>query len=153
MAGQMGSALFSAAGSIMQGQEEKNADYANARIARVNATSDELASKANAAQIETQTKGVLGQAAASAGASGVEMTGSPLAVMHNIASRGELARQMTLYEGRNQARGQQTQAALDTDQGQVAAQAGYLQAGSTILTSADKGANQLFPGTMAAVGG
>ena len=128
--------LASAYGSYMQGQATQQADYANARIEAGNATSAELAAKSNAAEIGTHVNDVLGETQANTGASGVQATGSPLAVMHDIASRGALAQKLTIWKGQNAARADLGQAAIDSAEGAAAAKAGKLAAGATILTTA-----------------
>jgi hypothetical protein len=154
MVGQLGTAGFSALGSYQQGMEQKDIDYANAVTERNNATQAEVVSKANAAQVERGATEAGAQARANMAASGVDAnTGTPLEVMHSIAAKGELARRLTMYQGQLQAKGLQQQAAIDTAEGQAAAEAGLTQAGTTLLTAADKAANVMWPQTMASMGG
>lgn len=147
MVGMLGS-VMSAAGSIEAGQAQQNVDLTNAANERTAANSEEATAAANATQIQSRTSRIVGQASANAAASGVS-GGSPLAVMHDIATQGELSRQLTLYQGRNRARNLLGQASIDVGEGQQAAQAGEIQAGSTILTAGSTFGQQNYPGTMA----
>lgn len=138
MVGQLGAQALSVAGDYSQGQAGQQLENANARIEQTNATSDEIAAKANAAQLARNSARVTGQAKAAGGASGVQAgTGSPLSVMHDIASEGELSRRLTIWKGQMQAKGALGQAAIDTAQGEGLAQAGQIKAitsASTFLT-------------------
>lgn len=129
-------AVTSAEGSAAQGLAAQNASSANARNERIFANQDELTAKADAAQTEQQTSRIVGQSQANAGASGVQGgTGSPLAVMHDVASQGELSRRLKLFQGQLGAHGAEDAAAIQQAQGNAAATAGGITAGSTILSS------------------
>jgi hypothetical protein len=144
---------FSALGSEYQGEQQQAVENSNAKVELQNATQAQLAAKANAQQVERNTRSTIANARASFAASGVDVSGSPLEVMHDIATKGELSRQLTIYQGQQQSKGFAGQAAIDKAKGEMDADAGYFQAGTTLLTAADKAAQTAFPATMAAMGG
>ncbi len=144
----------SAAGSIMGGQAQASADKANAYAALQNSEAAQMTAKANAATVEQSVQRRLGEARAAMGASGADAnTGSPLSVMRDLANQGELKRRLELYSGQTQSRKFAQEAALDKAQATASLNAGWWQAGSTVLTAADKAANNWFPATMASMGG
>lgn len=151
MAGQLATGLFSAAGSVLGAQDQAAVAKANAVDLTREATGDELAAKANAQSVERETARTLGQAQANAAASGVQLSGSPLAVMHSIANQGELSRRLTVFNGQLAAKGALTQAAQQRAQASEDLTAGWVQGASTVLSSIDKGANARFPETMASI--
>lgn len=132
-------AVLSATGQILGGNAQKNADDFNATISRQNATADIDNASADAMVQERQTTQALGKTKATYAAAGVDMTGSPLEVLASQAANGELARQTIMYRGTLAANQQLSQATLDEYQGSNAQTAGYIAAGSTILTAAARG--------------
>jgi hypothetical protein len=129
-------AAVSAAGAIKQGNDQAAiADY-NAKVGEVNAQQAQAEAAVNAGQQDRQTRQTLGQAAAAYGAAGVDMTGSPLDVMMDSASQGELAKRLILYQGDTKAAALRQGASVSEAQGGAAQTAGYFSAGSTLLTSA-----------------
>lgn len=143
MVGQLFTAGLSALGSEYQGEQEQAVENSNAKVELQNATQAQLTAKANAQGVERNTRSTIANARASFGAAGVDVgSGSPLEVMHDIATKGELSRQLTLYQGQQQARAFAGQSAIDTAKGNIDADAGYFQAGTTLLTAADKAAEQ-----------
>lgn len=149
MVGTLVSTLFGADAQYQAGQQEQAVYNANAKIEGVNAINAQTAAAANAQTIEQNTRRVVGQAQANAGASGVQQSGSPLAVMHDIATQGNLQRRLALYKGTLTAQGYLGQSAIDTAEGKQAAQQGGMEAIGTILTGANQAAQANFPGTMA----
>jgi hypothetical protein len=143
MVGQLAAAGLSAYGSEQAGAAQQSVDNANARIEGNNATAAELAAKSNAAQIERNVSRTTGQVTAGASASGVQAgTGTPIAVMHDVATEGALARRLTIFKGQQEAKGLFGQASIDVAQGKAAYQAGLYQAGSTLMTAGNQAAQQ-----------
>lgn len=149
MVGTLISGGFGALSEYQQGQGQQQVYNANSRIERTNAINAQTSAAANAQTIEQNTSRVVGQAGATAGASGVEATGSPMAVMHDIATQGNLERRLAIYKGQLSASGYMGQSAIDLAEGNQAAQAGEAAAIGTLLTTGMSGAQQAFPGTMA----
>lgn len=155
MVGELLTAGLSALGSEYSGEQQQAIENSNAKIELQNATQSQLVARANAAQVERNTRSTVSNARANFGAAGIDVgSGSPLAVMHDIATKGELSRQLTLYQGQQQARAFAGQSAIDTAKGNADADAGYFAAGTTLLTALDKAANTFATGGMAAgIGG
>ncbi len=90
----------------------------------------------------------LGEEKAAAGVSGVDANqGSPLLVMADTATQGELQKHLLLYQGQMEDYTAQQQAQLDTASGEAAGYAGRIGATGTLLTGAGKlayGAYQLY---------
>jgi len=125
----------SALGSLSAGNAQAAAATYNAKAEQIQA--QEAQSQANAqAQLQAQTtKRQLGSVAANYGASGVDPTqGTPLAVMYDQASQGELARQLDLYRGQVSATNSMNQAALDAAQAPIYQAAALTKGGGTLLT-------------------
>ena len=147
MAGMLASAAFSSMGSIMQGQEQGGIAKYNAAAATQDATAQELAAKSNAAMTEQDNARRTGEARAAMSASGIDANkGSPLSVMHDLTSQGELSKQLTVYQGQNAARTDLGKAALDRAEATDDETAGWIQAGSTVLTAGDNAAQTIASG-------
>ncbi len=140
-----GSAV-SAFGAIQQGQQASAAASYNAQAESQRATQQLQASQSQAQIVDQQNREKLGEAASAFGAAGVDMSGTPLSVMSSLASKGELNKQLTLYQGKLGALASTNQAALDTAQGNAAASGSIIKAGSTLLTGPYQ-AGQGFAGT------
>lgn len=126
----------SAVGSIMQGNAQARADNYNAEVEKQNADSARAAAAAQAQQTERDNARKMGQITAAYGASGIDPNqGSPLDVMADMADEGELSKRLVLYQGEVDARAAGQRATLDTMQGKSAQTAGYISAGSTLLSA------------------
>lgn len=176
----IGSALVGAVGAIQAGQSQKAWSDYNAQVAQVRAQEAQMQAEALAQQTQAQaqrqaqqsqdqaraqaaiqdqaTRRQLGEAAAAYAAAGVDGGGTPLAVMSDLATQGELSRRLLLYKGDVDAQnatyagqvnaqnllyngavtssGLNEQATIDRAQGAAAAAAGYTKAGTTLLTGA-----------------
>jgi hypothetical protein len=123
-------------GSIFSGIQQAQANTFNAKVARQQADQAEAEAAADAEQTRQDNQRKLGAAEAAFGASGVDLQGSPLDVLSDLATQGELSRRLILYKGKNQANQFLTQAAIDRSQAGAALAGGILGAGTTVLTSA-----------------
>ncbi len=121
------------------------AERYNAQVEAQRASEATQAAQANAAIVQTQTRQKMGEAAAAFGAGGVDMSGSPLAVMSGLAGQGELSRQITLYQGKLQALSASSAGGLDTTQAGISQSAGYTRAAGTLLTGAGAAGRTLLP--------
>lgn len=125
---------ISAGGAFAAGSQTNQIDRYNAAIAAANGQQALLTATTNA-QIQGQNSTIaMGRTAAAYGAAGVQMTGSPLAVMASQAAAGELNKRLTLQTGTLQQQADQRQAAIDIAEGSEAESAGEIKAGSTLLT-------------------
>jgi hypothetical protein len=129
---------LSAYSAYQEGQDAKAASQYNAQIARESAAMTETA---GALDVERQRKGVkslVGTQRARYGASGIEMTGSPLDVIFNTSLEGELDAQVIDWNSKVRARGYMSQAEYDDRLAGIYERSGAMRAGSTLLT---QGAN------------
>lgn len=135
-------AAVSAYAAVQQGQAAKATGKYNAAIAEQNATLAREESLKMAQQQERENYMRLGAIRAAHGKSGGEAgAGSVLDVIGDAASQGEMQRQHILYAGELKARGYNSTATLDRFQGKNAETAGYLTAGSELLSGTSKGYN------------
>ena len=129
------SAVVSAVGAIRQGQAAKKAADFNAIINTQNAQIARSNAAAQAQQADREKYLRLGSIAAAQGKSGGEAgEGSVLDVLGDVAAQSEWEKQDILYQGEQRARGFTNTAALDTFSGKQARTAGYLKAGSELLS-------------------
>lgn len=128
--------LVSAGGSFIQGQAQGSAYDYNASVQRQQAGQALDQSYVRARQTQDQVSRKTGQAKAALAAGGVDVnTGSSLHVLNDIASEGEMARQMQLYQGRVAATSDYEQSDSDIAAGSAAKTAGWLTGASTLLSA------------------
>lgn len=144
----IGSAVIGGIGAISQGQAASasanyNAQVAanNAKIAQQNATWAAQQGETQAATQEAKTRATVGAEKAAQAASGIDVnSGSAVDVRSSAAALGELNALTVRSNAARQAYGYQTQAASDTGQAALdksqassASEAGFLNAGTTVL--------------------
>ena len=134
----LASAAVSAAGSIAQGNAAKSAANYNAAVARQNADIARANATADADRQREQAGRLAGRQRAATGASGITPEGSPLDVMADSALSAELDALTTQYRGELQARSYGQDATLQGMRGSAAQEAGYIGAGSALLSGASK---------------
>lgn len=149
--------LAGAAGTLMAGQQAASVGKYNAAVDQQRAQIATDQSQAQAAIDEANNTRRQGAATAAYGASGVALTGTPLEVMTDLATQGELTKRLDIYKGNLTATADQQQAALDSAQGASAQIGSYFGAGSTLLTGALNAARNAYtpsgPGTSPAAKG
>lgn len=129
------SAAVSAYGAIRQGQAAKAASKFNAAVADQNAVLARQEARDLAIQQSRENYLRLGAIRAAQGKSGgAADEGSVLDVIGDAASQGELQRQYILRSGELKAAGFTNTGMLDRMSGKNAQTAGYLQAGSALLS-------------------
>ena len=116
--------IVGAVGAIQGGNAENSAAQFNAQSARMEAESRENAQRA-------QAKQQLGSIRAGVSKSGATMEGTPLAVLSESAANAEIDALNTRYSG-------QREAALYEARGRNAKTAGYMRAGTSLLSSAGR---------------
>lgn len=139
-------AAMSAMGSIQAGQQASAIGSYNNAVEDQRAQIAKEQAGAQAAMDESNNRRKLGEAAAAYGAAGVDMTGTPLAVMSDQATQGELTRRLDLYRGNLTATSDIQQGQLDEAQGNAQKTASYFTAGSTLLSAAGKAASSFYGG-------
>jgi hypothetical protein len=133
------SAVVGAVGAIQQGKAAKAAADFNATINMQNAEIARADAAMQAQQIGRENYLRLGAVRAAQGKSGgAAGEGSVLDVLGDVAAQGELEKQYALYQGEQRARGFQNTATLDTFSGRQAEKAGYLKAGTELLSGGAK---------------
>lgn len=139
-------------GQMEQGKAAKQAAHFNAlqaqdnaKIAIQNAGIEREGARAQAEQQDRLTYQRLGAIRAAVGATGTTTEGNALDVLGDAAAQSEYQRQDILYRGElaarsrvNEARGFGNTAILDTFSGNAAERAGYLRAGSELLSGAGR---------------
>jgi len=131
-------------GSYKEGQDAAEASRYNASIARESAGMTEQAGALDAQRQRKQVSRVISAQKAQAGASGIELTGSPLDVMIESATEGELDAQIIEYNTKVRARGFMSQASYDDQLATTQERAGLFKAGTTLLTSATQIGSQYY---------
>lgn len=143
-------AVMTAVSAVQSGQAQKKASDYNAQVAE----NDAIARKQSAAFEETRLRErqrqAMGMARANAAASGNTMEGSALDLMAQSAQNAELDALAILYSGQVGANASRSQAAADRLQGGMAQTAGYMQAGTTLLTTTGQLGSRWFPSKPAA---
>ena len=124
MALQIAGTAASVIGAIQGGKAENSSAQFNADSARQEAASREAAQR-------TAAQRQLGSIRAGVSKSGATMEGTPLAVLSESAANAEIDALNTRYSG-------QREAALYEARGRNAKTAGYMRAGTSLLSSAGK---------------
>ncbi len=133
----MASAAVAAYSAVQQGKAAKATANYNAAISMQNAEIARADAAAQAAQQDRENYLRLGAIRTAQGkAGGAAGEGSVLDVLGDAAAQGELERQNIIYQGEQRARGAVNTANLDTFSGKQAQKAGYLKAGSELLSGA-----------------
>ena len=95
----IGTAVFTAAGSISSANAQANAQRQKAAINEANAAQAKQKADYNAKLQERQTQRIIASQRARFGKSGIQLDDTALDVIANQAYEGEVDRQMKLYEG------------------------------------------------------
>lgn len=128
-------AVVGAISAIQQGRAQQAAANYNAQISMQNAEISRADAEMQAAQVQRENVLRLGAIRAAQGASGgAAGEGSVLDVLGDAAAQGELERQFVIYQGEQRARGFTNTAQLDRYSGQQARSAGYMRAGTELLS-------------------
>ncbi|NIA66971.1 hypothetical protein HBA54_00015 [Pelagibius litoralis] len=130
------SAAVSAVGTISAGKAQADAAEFNAQIAQQQAERERQIAEREAADFRRREGRVLAASRARRAGSGVTSQGSPLLVDEVTAAEIELGAQNILVGGATSATRLQQQAALDRSRARSAKTGAFLDAGSTLLTTA-----------------
>ena len=133
------SAVVGAVSAIQQGKAAKAASEFNAEVSMQNAQIARADAAAQAAQADREQYLRFGAIRAAQGKSGgAAGEGSVLDVLADNAIQGELEKQNIIYQGEQRARGFVNTANLDTTAGKNSQTAGYMKAGSELLSGGAK---------------
>ncbi len=124
----------SAVSAIAEGRAAKRAAEFNARVAEREAAATKERSAFEEARSRRRTRSFLSTQRALFGASGVNLAGSPLRVLEETASEGELEALAIRFGGDIASTRALSQAAVSRFAGSQAERAGFLRAGTTLLT-------------------
>lgn len=130
-----GSAVY---GAVQQGQNQFAWANYNAEMAKRDASIAKQNAEYAAGQKRKETRRLLGRQRALYGKAGVTMEGSPLIVAQETAAEGEMDALMIERGYAIEAQRYEAEGRLSRAQGAAAKRAGYVGAGTTLLTSAGK---------------
>jgi hypothetical protein len=142
----IGSGLISAFGAIQSGNAQQDALNANAATSRVNAGTALATSEAEAARGQDRARRTVAGIANQGAASGIDISsGSPLDVMADAAAQGALDTEIQRWKGRSQSSAYMAQAGQQDRQAGDAGTAGYVGAGTALLSTAARYATARLP--------
>jgi len=130
--------LLGAVGSIQKGNAANQASQFNAGVMENNANFASQQGAENQRRIRRSNAQFQGTQTASIGASGLQLSGSALNVLSDSAIEGELMALDAKVSSENQAKGLRSQSSLERQRGKSARTAGFITAGSQILSAGAK---------------
>ena len=130
------------AGSIQQGNAQAAAANRTAEIARQDRIRAINTADLAAQDQRREHQRTLGAIRASMGSSGLEMAGSPLDVLADSSQEMALDQRRTAYEGQVQGRDYANRINATVAEGKNSRTAGYLGAGTALLSGASKATGQ-----------
>lgn len=135
----LGTSVFEGAGQVLAGQEAASADKFNAAVQDEQARQSLQNAQTEGQQTEQENARREGAVTAAYGAAGVDPNkGTPLQVMSDVATQGELTRRLQIYQGMVNRAGFRNQATADRAKASAELSAGWMQGAGTILTAATK---------------
>ncbi len=127
-------------GSIQQGQQQRALAEAQAKQSAIAGEMAELNSRAQAAEVSNEALRLRSKQVAQGAEAGLTMdSGSFLAVIADSAKKAEDDRLNILRTGRLNRAAAEAQSSMYQSAGQYASQAGYVKAGSTLLSGITQG--------------
>lgn len=138
LAAGIGGGVLSAAGSIQKGQAAKQAADYNAAVDAQRAAEEKDQAQADTQDYIRKGSDTLEAGRALRGATGVTGEGSPLMVDEDTVRQVALGAARTLQGGELRANRLKDDATLQKMKGENAVTASYLEAGSSLLTTASK---------------
>lgn len=134
----VGSTLLGTFGALQQGKAASDAAKYNAEIQRQQAAQEEANAAARATEQGTRTRQKVAATRAAAVQSGLELDGSVADILDVVETQGALEGLTSLYEGTLKARGLRASAALNDSNARNSRTAGFIGAGTSLLTGASK---------------
>lgn len=131
-------------GALQQGKAASNAAKHNAAVNDRNALIARQQAEEDVNRQRRDTRRRMGSIRARYGASGVTLEGSPLDVIEDSAAEAELDALTIQHQGELKAQGFDINASMDRTRAKVERQAGFMKAGTALLSGASKayGASQ-----------
>jgi len=122
-------------GSIAGGVQQNNVAKYNAQVAENNAGASRAEASYEANMQREQQRRIMGAQRAAGASSGLDLsTGTPVAVLGDTAKQSEMDIMARLYSGEAAAVGFQNQAAQFRAEGKAAKQAGFINAGTSLVS-------------------
>lgn len=134
----IGSTALGVAGTLAQAQAQKQAANYNAAVQEQQAQIEQQKGAARATEISQRTKQKLAGVRAASIESGLELSGSVSDVLDTVNQQGTLDAMTALWDSSTRAQGLRNSAELERAKGKSAVTAGYLGAGSSLLTGFSK---------------
>lgn len=131
----IGAGLLMAGGQLFGAYSSAQSLKMQARMAEVQAAAAEQQAAESARRIRRQGRQQLGLMRAGIGASGINVEGSPLAVLQDSAVESELAALTAIYQGDLQATGFRMEAKQAKKAARNTLVAGSIGAGASLLTA------------------
>lgn len=134
----VGSTALGAVSAIGGAKAQADAARYNAEVQRQQAGIEQNNAAAKATEQSVRTRQKMAAVRATTIQNGMELSGSPLDILDTVNKQGTLEYLTALYDGDLRARGLQTSAKLNDATAERAGTAGWLNAGSTLLTGFSK---------------
>lgn len=135
----IGASVLSAGGAVYSGQQQKKMSNYQAAQAEADAEAAQAAARLEADRIRKAGRAQVAQANAALAASGVDTgEGTALRIQSGIVGDAEQDAYQTILNGANQSARLNSQAQADRISGKNAAMAGYIGAGSSLLSAGGK---------------
>lgn len=135
----IGGTAVQAVGQIQAGRDAQQAANYNAKVLEQNAKQTVLNANTEATMRKRQLMKERSSAVAAYGASGVQINnGSPMAVLSDLATEAELDAALTRYQGEQQAKGLNSEAAMQRREGKIAKRNAITGAMGTLLSGASQ---------------
>lgn len=133
--------------AVQQGNAADDAAKFNAKVAQNEAQNEATRTAFEASQIRRKNLIRSGDQRAAYAKAGVDLSGSATDVLFDTGIQGELEAMGALYGGAMASASLRSRARLSVLEGQNAQTAGYLSAGSTLLTGGARGATTYYENT------
>lgn len=131
--------VASVGGSLAGAKASENVSNYNVKVAENNATAERQRAAYDAGLQRDQVRRVVGAQRAAGAASGLDITsGTPVAVLGDTAKQGELDVLARLYSGESAATAYQNDARRMKAEGRAQKQAGFINAGTSLLSGFGK---------------
>ncbi|MDE2579962.1 MAG: hypothetical protein KGL46_14255 [Hyphomicrobiales bacterium] len=135
----LGQTAMGASGSISQGYANSQAGMMRAMVAQQNAKMAMTEASAKISRIDDSVGRAIGQERAAFGSSNIDInSGSPLLMQAFSAAQGNMDKQLAAAEGLNRAAGQNFAAADAARSADQSLRAGYLGAGTALLSGVSR---------------
>lgn len=134
----LGSTLLGAVGAVSQASAQSKAASYNAQVQEQQARVQEQQATVRATDMATRTRQRMAATRAGAVQNGFELDGSVSDILSTVETQGALEGMTALYDGSTRAQGLRSSAELNRSNASSAMTAGYLGAGTSLLSGFSK---------------